>query len=418
MSAIAAPPRSGLAELPVSHVIDQLLERVVEDLSHDDVTGRLQRRQRVIDRLKLDFSKDAARLAAEFATDDAAERLDSPTAGEWIRHNCKTSRSTAYDCINVGEQLVQLPKCAEAMVAGEIGFAHLSVLARTSSALAESTPESAFVEDDLLERARECSAGRLWHYCMRLRHALDPEGVAREQRIAVEERRLQFTVWDDGSLLISGQLDPIGGAAVRTALEPLAQPMGQGDDRSLEHRQGDAIVELSLHSLDAGLVPQHASQRPHLQVTTTLETLRGIPGSPAADMEFSTPISATTVQRLACDANVSRVVFGPASVVVDVGRAARVVSGATRRALNARDQHCQWPGCERTASWSSAHHLVHWTQGGPTDLSNLILLCHRHHWMVHEGGWKLAQSAEGRLLAIPPIYDYYRVRAPDTVPSA
>jgi len=418
MSAIAAPPRSGLAELPVSHVIDQLLERVVEDLSHDDVTGRLQRRQRVIDRLKLDFSKDAARLAAEFATDDAAERLDSPTAGEWIRHNCKTSRSTAYDCINVGEQLVQLPKCAEAMVAGEIGFAHLSVLARTSSALAESTPESAFVEDDLLERARECSAGRLWHYCMRLRHALDPEGVAREQRIAVEERRLQFTVWDDGSLLISGQLDSIGGAAVRTALEPLAQPMGQGDDRSLEHRQGDAIVELSLHSLDAGLVPQHASQRPHLQVTTTLETLRGIPGSPAADMEFSTPISATTVQRLACDANVSRVVFGPASVVVDVGRAARVVSGATRRALNARDQHCQWPGCERTASWSSAHHLVHWTQGGPTDLSNLILLCHRHHWMVHEGGWKLAQSAEGRLLAIPPIYDYYRVRAPDTVPSA
>ena len=418
MSAIAAPPRSGLAELPVSHVIDQLLERVVEDLSHDDVTGRLQRRQRVIDRLKLDFSKDAARLAAEFATDDAAERLDSPTAGEWIRHNCKTSRSTAYDCINVGEQLVQLPKCAEAMVAGEIGFAHLSVLARTSSALAESTPESAFVEDDLLERARECSAGRLWHYCMRLRHALDPEGVAREQRIAVEERRLQFTVWDDGSVLISGQLDSIGGAAVRTALEPLAQPMGQGDDRSLEHRQGDAIVELSLHSLDAGLVPQHASQRPHLQVTTTLETLRGIPGSPAADMEFSTPISATTVQRLACDANVSRVVFGPASVVVDVGRAARVVSGATRRALNARDQHCQWPGCERTASWSSAHHLVHWTQGGPTDLSNLILLCHRHHWMVHEGGWKLAQSAEGRLLAIPPIYDYSRVRAPDTVPSA
>ena len=417
MSAIAAPPRSGLAELPVSHVIDQLLERVVEDLSHDDVTGRLQRRQRVIDRLKLDFSKDAARLAAEFATDDAAERLDSPTAGEWIRHNCKTSRSTAYDCINVGEQLVQLPKCAEAMVAGEIGFAHLSVLARTSSALAESTPESAFVEDDLLERARECSAGRLWHYCMRLRHALDPEGVAREQRIAVEERRLQFTVWDDGSLLISGQLDPIGGAAVRTALEPLAQPMGQGDERCLEHRQGDAIVELSLHSLDAGLVPQHASQRPHLQVTTTLETLRGLQGSPAADMEFSTPISSTTVQRLACDGNIARVVFGPDSVVVDVGRAVRVVSGATRRALNARDQHCQWPGCERSASWSAAHHLVHWVQGGATDLSNLILLCHRHHWMVHEGGWKLARSDDSRLLAIPPVYDYYRVRAPD-LPAA
>jgi hypothetical protein len=418
MSAVAPPARSELAELPVSHVIDHVLERVVEDLPYDDVTGRLQRRQYVIDRLKLEFSKDAARLAAEFETEETEERLDAPTAGEWIRHNCKTSRSVAYDSINVGEQLSRLPKCAEAVVAGEIGFAHLSVIARTASALSKKDPESAFNEDDVLARARESSAGRLWHYCVRLRHALDPEGVAREQRIAVEERRLQFTVWDDGSLLISGQLDPIGGAAVRTALEPLAQPMGQGDDRCLEHRQANAFVELATHSLDAGLVPQHASQRPHLQVTTSLETLQGLPGSPAADMEFSTPIAAVTVQRLACDANIARVVFGPDSVVVDVGRAVRVVSGATRRALNARDQHCQWPGCERTASWSAAHHLVHWIQGGPTDLSNLILLCHRHHWMVHEGGWKLARSDDGRLLALPPVYDYYRVRAPDTVPAA
>jgi hypothetical protein len=419
MSAIAAAARSELAEPPVSHVINQVLERVVEDLPYDDITGRLKRRGYVIDRLKLAFSKDAARLATEFDTDEAAgDRLDAPTAGEWIRHNCKMTSSAAYDCINVGEQLHRLPNCADAVASGEIGFAHLSILARTASALAESAPESAFPEDDLLERARESSAGRLWHYCMRLRHALDPEGVARDQRIAVEERRLQFSVWEDGSVLISGQLDPIGGAAVRTALEPLSQPMGQGDDRCLEHRQADAFVELATHSLDAGLVPQHASQRPHLQVTTSLETLQGLPGSPAADMEFSLPISGKTVARLACDGSITRVLFGPGSVVVDVGRATRVVSAPTRRALNARDQHCRWPGCERTASWSAAHHVVHWTQGGNTDLSNLLLLCHRHHWMVHEGGWKLARSDDDRVLAIPPVYDYRPARAPDTVPVA
>jgi hypothetical protein len=416
MSVVAAPGH--LAELPVFPDIDRFVEQVVEELPEDDVTGTLQRLQYGIDRLKLVFSTYATRLATQFANEDAGELLDAPTAGEWIRHNCKTSRSIAYDSINVGEQLPRIPKCAAALVAGEIGFAHLSVIARTASALTKSTAESAFVEDGLLERAKESSAGRLWHYCMRLRHALDPEGVAREQRIAVEERRLQFTVWEDGSLLISGQLDPIGGAAVRTALEPLAQPMGQGDARGLEQRQANAFVELAMHSLDAGLVPQHASQRPHLQVTTSFETLQGLPGSPAADLEFSTPIAAVTVQRLACDANIARVVFGPDSVVVDVGRAARVVSGATRRALNARDQHCQWAGCERTASWSAAHHLVHWIKGGATDLSNLILLCHRHHWMVHEGGWKLARSDDGRLLAIPPVYDYHRVRASDTVPAA
>ena len=417
MTALAAPSQTDFPEPEVVGEVDRFFDRIA-DLPSDEVTGVLKRLGYVIDRGKLEFSKAAARLASQFANeDDAGDILDAPTAGEWIRHNCKTTRSVAYDAINVGEQLHQLPKCAEAVAAGAIGFAHLSVIARTSSALVESTPESAFVEDDLLERARACSAGRLWHYCMRLRHALDPEGVAREQRIAVEERRLQFTVWDDGSVLISGQLDPIGGAALRTAIEPLAQPMGQGDDRCLERRQGDAIVELSLHSLDAGLVPQHASQRPHLQVTTTLETLQGLPGSPAADMEFSLPIASPTVQRLACDASIARVVFGPESVVVDVGRARRVVSASTRRALNARDQHCQWPGCERTASWSAAHHFVHWIQGGATDLANLTLLCHRHHWMAHEGGWKLLRADDDQLRAIPPAYDYYRVRAPDALPS-
>jgi Domain of unknown function (DUF222)/HNH endonuclease len=408
VSAVAAADPSNLAPLPVTLLIDEFREAVVADLPEDDLTGRLERRQYVIDCLKLDFAKDAASLAAQFETDNTGDLLDAPTAGEWIRHNCKTTSSVAYDSINVGEQLHRLPQCADAVAAGEIGFAHLSVIARTAKALDGLRTEPAFAEDELLQRAKDSSAGRLWHYCMRLRHALDPEGVAQEQRIAVEERRLQFSVWDDGSVRISGQLDPVGGAALRTALEPLAQPMGEGDDRCLEHRQGDAIVELSLHSLDAGLVPQHASQRPHLQVTTTLETLEGLPGSPAADLEFSTPISSVTVQRLACDANIARVVFGPDSVVVDVGRAVRVVSGATRRALNARDQHCRWPGCERMASWSAAHHVVHWTQGGNTDLSNLVLLCHRHHWMVHEGGWKLARSDDHRLLAIPPTYDYWR----------
>jgi hypothetical protein len=410
MSVFAAPSRTSSVGQPLRGDVDEFLDLVVGDLPSGDVTGRLKRLSYVRDRLSLAFSKEAARLSAEFRESETADRLDAPTAGEWIRHNCKMKTAAAYDCINVGEQLPRITNSAQAMVIGEIGFAHLSVIARTASALSSSTTESGFQEDDILAHARESSAGRLWHYCQRLRHALDPEGVERDHRVAVEERRLELTVSEDGSLQISGKLDPVGGAALRTALEPLAQPMGEGDDRCLERRQGDGMVELSLHSLDAGLVPQHASQRPHLQVTTSLETLQALPGSPAADMEFSTPISSVTVQRLACDGNIARVVFGPDSVVVDVGRAARVVSGATRRALNARDQHCRWPGCERAASWSAAHHVVHWTQGGKTDLSNLLLLCHRHHWMVHEGGWKLARSDDDRVLAIPPTYDYWRVR--------
>jgi len=139
-------PAPDFAKPPISGNVERFLSRIVADLPHDDIPGRLKRRQYVIDRLKLEFSKDAARLAAEFETDDAGDRLDAPTAGEWIRHNCKMTRSAAYDCINVGEQLYRLPNCADAVVTGAIGFAHLSVLARTASALAESAPESAFLK--------------------------------------------------------------------------------------------------------------------------------------------------------------------------------------------------------------------------------------------------------------------------------
>jgi hypothetical protein len=88
--------------------------------------------------------------------------------------------------------------------------------------------------------------------------------------------------------------------------------------------------------------------------------------------------------------------------VIDVGRARRVVAGPTRRALAARDGHCRWPHCDRPASWSDAHHVIHWSKGGDTDLSNMVLLCHRHHWMAHEGGWQLVQTAEGEVLTVPP----------------
>ncbi|HVH63523.1 MAG TPA: DUF222 domain-containing protein [Candidatus Dormibacteraeota bacterium] len=178
-------------------------------------------------------------------------------------------------------------------------------------------------------------------------------------------------------------------------------------------------MEMSTRVLDSGSLPHAARQRPHLQVTTTLETLCGKPGAPAADMEFSEPISSVTVQRLACDSSIARVIFGPGNVVIDAGRERRVVSRQARRALDARDRHCRWPGCERPAGWSAAHHLVHWTAGGLTDLSNLILLCHRHHWAVHEGGWKLARGSDDRLLAIPPTWDYFhRARAPDETDAA
>jgi hypothetical protein len=132
----------------------------------------------------------------------------------------------------------------------------------------------------------------------------------------------------------------------------------------------------------------------------------GLSGAPAAELEFSLPISSRAVERLACDCSITRILLDSDSMVIDVGRAKRVISGPQRKALNARDHGCVWPGCDRPASWTSGHHLVHWLRGGGGDLSNLALLCYRHHWMVHEGNWQLVRTDEGSLLTIPPTMTF------------
>ena len=383
--------------------IQRFRQRPKAHRTPEELTAELIEERHAIDLLELDFSETSGAFVrtGEDALDGSVSHID------WIRHACKMSSSAAADRVCVGEQLATLPASARAVADGEIGFAHFSVIARTASALAGSKTAAAFDEHQLLDPAREMSVGRLWHLARHVRHAADPEGVATDEAFAGERRWLRLSACEDGTVLIGGQLDSVGGSALRTALEPLARPAGKDDDRCQEQRFGDALVELALHTLDSGVLPDRASQRPHLQVTTSLETLRSLAGSPAGEMEFSLPICSKTVQRLACDSTITRVVLGSDSLVIDVGRAKRVVSGSRRRALNTRDGHCQWPECDRPPSWSAAHHVVHWTRGGSTNLDNLILLCHRHHWMAHEGGWQLVRTDEGRLLTIPPPWRSY-----------
>ncbi|TMF26980.1 MAG: DUF222 domain-containing protein, partial [Chloroflexi bacterium] len=149
-----------------------------------------------------------------------------------------------------------------------------------------------------------------------------------------------------------------------------------------------------------------------LQVTATVETLRALAGAAGGEMEFSLPLPSATVQRLACDSSVMRVLFEADSLPVDVGRSRRLVDGGLRKALAVRDKHCQWPGCERPASWCDGHHLVHWVDGGETNLENTVLLCKRHHRMVHEGGWKLIK-VEGKIVSIAPTVTFGLPRGPD-----
>jgi hypothetical protein len=348
--------------------------------------------RRQIDRLELKFSERAAAY-------DETEHWDyegSNSSIDWIRFNCHMTSNAAADRVAVGKRLVDLTETTQAMEAGEIGFAHVTVMTRTANAVGE-----AFDETKLLQLAKENSPGKFHYKCMHYRHSVNAKAYADEQAELAENRSLHLSTAEDGCLLISGVLDPVGGAVVRTALEPLARPSGQHDDRKSEQRYADALVELAT-----------GNQKVQMQVTSSVETLLGLVGAPGAENEFSLPISSKTVERWACDCAISRVLLQD-SVVVDVGRAERTIKGPRRRALIARDQHCQWPGCERPASWCDGHHIVHWLHGGGGEIENQILLCHRHHWLAHEGNWLLVKTDDGRVMPIAPTITFGRPRAPD-----
>jgi hypothetical protein len=365
------------------------------------IAAELIRRRQEIDQKELEFSY----LAAKFAATDEYDwqGFESPIA--WLKANCHLSGGAASARICAGQQVEHLGQSSKAMADGEIGFAHFALIARTSAAVGERLDEA-----KLLGQARKQTIARFYDSCYHARHAADPQGCAADEAQGVEARSLDFANSEDGMVYINGMLDKVGGAAVRAALEPLAQRAGKDDDRCRERRMADALVDVCMHALDNGV----RSQRTHMQVTTSLETLLGLSGAPAAEMDFSLPISSKAVERLACDCTVTRVLLGSDSTVIDVGRARRVISGAQGKALRIRDRGCVWPGCDRPATWTSAHHVVHWIHGGPTDLSNLILLCYRHHWMVHEGEWQIVRADDGRVLTIPPITPYQRLaRGPD-----
>ena len=352
----------------------------------------------------------AARVAARFARTDEYDEQGFASPIDWIRFNCHQTSTAAADLIAVGQKLARVRESTQAVSSGEIGFAHLKAMVRTANAVG-----TKFDEALLLAKARENSPGKFYYLCNHYRHSADRKGYEAEQADLVENRKLWISTCEDGAVVVSGVFDPVGGAAFRTAVEPLARRSGKHDDRSREKRLADAVVDLATHALDSGLIPQQGSQRTHLQVTTSLETLLGLPGAPAADIEFSSvPVSSKTVERLACDASVTRIVLDSRSVVIDVGRAKRTISGPARKALNVRDRGCTWPGCERPASWTSGHHLKHWIHGGTNEPGNLTLLCYRHHWMVHEGHWQIVRGEDGRILTIPPKVTFgAMVRGPD-----
>jgi hypothetical protein len=162
-------------------------------------------------------------------------------------------------------------------------------------------------------------------------------------------------------------------------------------------RRANALVDICQFFLDHHQVATTPRRRPHVGVVLDADELRGRTEPRAELVDYGMKLDAATTARLLCDCAFSRVVaerVGKAvSRVLDLGRSTDEVSAAQWTALVVRDRHCRYPGCDRPTGWCEAHHVRWYRHGGETDLDNLVLLCARHHHLVHR------KRLEARLLA-------------------
>jgi 5-methylcytosine-specific restriction endonuclease McrA len=293
----------------------------------------------------------------------------------------------------VARALGALPRLAHALAGGELSYAKVRALTRVA------TPET---EARLLAVGR---AGTAEHVERLVRGWCreDRQAEAREAARQYAGRALHVYPDADGTVILRGRLTPEVGALLGQALTAAREMLHQQrreadpdpDPPTMVQQQADALALLAETALHHGIDPGAPGERYQVVVHVDAEVLADAAQPGQSVLEGGTRVPAGTSQRLACEA--SRVVMrhAPDGRVVEVGARTRTIPPALRRALHHRDHGCRFPGCGVRVG--QGHHIRHWAQGGPTTLSNLALLCRRHHRAVHEEGYQVERQTDGAL---------------------
>ena len=275
---------------------------------------------------------------------------------------------------------------------------------------------------------------------------VDPASPSDEQRFAAENEgamhkhdyRQLSSYWDEyGCLIIRARLTEEQGAvvikAMDTAMEELKAAEPSGDyitaaaqsttadpaecesESSVEEfriegqrasrRRADALVAMAEALLKDTKVASATDDRYQVVVNVdskvlAKEVFEKPDGSPDCYIDGQVALPVETARRLSCSCKIVTTLTRGGEPL-SVGRSTRAVSLPIRRALNLRDGHCVFPGCD-CRKHLDAHHIVHWANGGETSLNNLILVCHYHHKLLHEGQYSVKRLSDGQLLFTNP----------------
>jgi hypothetical protein len=362
---------------------------------------------RVVELLEI----ERLRRLAEIERRRLFERDGHLSAASWLATRFKVGWGGAREQVRIAGALEEMPETRRALDDGDISMSAVRLLVAARDADHGAFGRS---EAHLVEAARIHSMHDLQKVAEYWRQGVEREQTAEGDDKVRERRKLHASVSFMGMVRVDGNLDPETGETLLTALSAVldaeSRSRGQDDVRTPAQRRADALGEICRQWLDRGDRPSVAGERPHVTVTVAADALRGDAGA-TSEMDHAGPIDPEAARRLACDASIMRVVMSGRSQPLDVGRRTPVIPPPMRRAVIVRDTHCRFPGCDRPQTWCDAHHVVHWADGGPTALPNLLLLCRRHHRMVHQGGFRL-ELLDGRPAFSRPDGSLLEGRAP------
>jgi 5-methylcytosine-specific restriction endonuclease McrA len=344
------------------------------------------------------------------------------SCAHWLSWRVGLDLGAARERVRVARALGTLPALAGALARGQLSYAKVRALTRVA------TPET---EQRLLKVGLAGTAAHVERIVRGWRR-VDRLAERREAARQHARRSLQVYQDEDGMVVVRGRLEPEVGALLLRALDAGREALfrqtraeaaaaAQSRDRTAElppltYRQADALALICETALHRGLDPGSAGERYQVVVHVDAAVLADPEQPGQSVLEDAAHVSAETSQRLACDA--SRVVMrhDPDGRVVEIGARTRTIPPALRRALWHRDRSCRFPGCRTRLG--QGHHLRHWAADGPTTLSNLVVLCRRHHRAVHEEGYRVEREPDGALrFQRPDGRSFSDVPLPATVPA-
>lgn len=333
----------------------------------------------------------------------AGEGVNS--CAHWLSWQCGMNQGTAREKVRVAHALADLPKISAAFGEGRISYSKVRAMTRVATCNNEEL---------LLHIADNGTAAHVERLVRHYRQVKRREALERDNR-AHALRELSWFTDEDGMWVLKGRFSAEQGALISKVLEGAMEELEveqqhEPEDVSAETPEGvnlceaqplpiavrraDALERVTESWLAGASGDRSGGDRYLVHIHTDPDTLKVDGEGAESELEENGCVSAETSRRMACDSSVVHWHETAEGEPLSVGRKTRSIPPAIRRALKRRDGGCRFPGCSCTR-FVDAHHIQHWADGGETSMQNLVLLCRRHHRMVHEGGFGIQHDSSG-----------------------